>query len=87
MKVSQHKLANLNNDLDNLNKSAANLERDGKAISEVMRKDISSLQAQIDRENDFIRAQRKQQADIRAKFAADIKRFQELKAAQKAQND
>ena len=87
IKVSQHKLTNLNNELDKLNKSAANLERDGKAISEVMRKDITSLQAQIDRENDFIRAQRKQQADIRAKFASDIKRFQELKAAQKAQND
>ena len=87
IKVSQHKLTNLNNELDKLNKSAANLERDGKVISEVMRKDITSLQAQIDRENDFIRAQRKQQADIRAKFASDIKRFQELKAAQKAQND
>ena len=87
IKVSQHKLTNLNNELDKLNKSAANLERDGKAISEVMRKDISSLQAQIDRENDFFRAQHKQQADIRAKFASDIKRFQELKAAQKAQND
>ena len=84
IKVSQHKLANLNNDLDKLNKAAANLERDGKAISEVMRKDITSLQSQIDRENDFIRTQRKQQADIRAKFAADIKRFQELKSAQQS---
>ena len=84
IKVSQHKLANLNSELDKLNKSAANLERDGKVMSEVMRNDITSLQTQIDRENDFIRAQRKQQTDIRAKFAADIKRFQELKAAQQS---
>lgn len=84
IKVSQHKLANLNNELDKLNKAAANLERDGKVISEVMRNDITSLQTQIDRENEFIRAQRKQQTDIRTKFAADIKRFQELKAAQQS---
>jgi hypothetical protein len=84
IKVSQHKLTNLNKELDKLNKAAANLERDGKVISEVMRKDITNLQAQIDRENDFIRAQRKQQTDIRAKFAADINRFQELKAAQQS---
>jgi hypothetical protein len=84
IKVSQHKLANLNNELDKLNKAAANLERDGKVMSDVMRKDITSLQTQIDRENDFIRAQRNQQTDIRAKFAADIKRFQELKAAQQS---
>ena len=84
IKVSQHKLANLNKELDKLNKAAANLERDGKVMSDVMRKDMTNIQSQIDRENDFIRAQRKQQTDIRAKFAADIKRFQELKAAQQS---
>jgi len=84
IKVSQHKLTNLNNELDKLNKTAANLERDGKAMSDVLRKDITSLQNQINQENDFIRAQRKQQEDIRTKFAADIKRFQELKKPQQS---
>ena len=84
IKVSQHKLANLNNELDKLNKAAANLERDGKVMSDVMRKDITNIQTQIDRENDFIRAQRNQQKDLREKFAADIKRFQELKATQQS---
>jgi len=87
IKVSQHKLANINNEIDKLHKAAANFERDGKVMPDVMRKDISNLQSQIDQENDFIRAQRKQQNDIRAKFAADIKRFQELKGRNKAQND
>lgn len=82
IKVAQHKLANLNKELDNLNKAAANLERNSKAMSEDMRQDIANLQTQIDRENSFILAQRAQQKEVTEKFAADIKRFQELKAAQ-----
>ena len=82
IKVSQHKLANLNSELDKLNKIAANLERDGKEITQDLRQDMASIQSQIDRENDFILAQRAQQNEIKEKFAGDIKRFQELKAMQ-----
>ena len=82
IKVSQHKLANLNNELDKLNKAAANLERDGKVMPDQMRQDIVNIQSQIDRENDFILAQRAQQKDLRTKFASDINRFKELKAIQ-----
>jgi hypothetical protein len=82
IKVAQHKLANLNSELEKLNKAAANLERDGKVMSEDMRQDIANIQTQIDRENSFIIAQRTQQQVVRDKFAADIKRFQELKATQ-----
>jgi Domain of unknown function (DUF4124) len=84
IKVAQHKLASLNTELDKLNKAAANLEQDGKAMSEDMRHDITNLQSQIDRENSFILAQRTQQKELREKFAADIKRFQELTAAQQS---
>ena len=84
IKVSQHKLANLNGDLDKLNKTAANLERDGKTMPDVLRNDMTNIQGQIDRENDFIRSQRSQQNSIREKFAADINRFKELKAQQQS---
>ena len=82
IKVSQHKLANLNNDLDKLNKIAANLEREGKPIPEETRQDMANIQSQIDRENDFINAQRTQQQEVKKKFEADIKRFLELKSHQ-----
>ena len=85
IQVAQHKLAGLNKDLDKLNKAAANLERDGKAMPKEMHHDIANLQTQIDRENNFILAQRTQQKEVREKFASDIKRFQELKAAQAKQ--
>ena len=84
IKVSQHKLANLNNELDKLNKTAADLERGGKTMSKEMRQDITNIQSQIDRENNFILGQRAQQGEIREKFAADIKRFQELKDSQQS---
>jgi hypothetical protein len=84
IKVAQHKLASLNNELDKLNKAAANLEREGRVMPGDMRQDITNIQSQIDRENDFILGQRDQQREIRKKFAADIQRFQELKAAQQS---
>jgi hypothetical protein len=84
IKVAEHKLTSLNHDLDNINKAAANLEREGKAMPEDMRQDIANLQTQIERENNFILAQRAQQKVMREKFAADIQRFQELKAQQQS---
>lgn len=80
--VSQHKLGNLTTDLDKLTRTAANLERAGKAVSGELRDDIANLQGQIERENSFIRAQRAQQNELRAKFAADMARYQQLRAAQ-----
>lgn len=86
IKVAQHKLINLNHDLDKLKRSSANLEREGKIVPEDMVRDIANLQSQIERENSFIRAQRSQQTEVKVKFSADIKRYQELKSAQKEEN-
>lgn len=86
IKVAQHKLTNLNSDLEKLNKTAANLEREGKVIPGVTRQDISNLQRQIDLQNKFILSQRAQQKEVKDKFAADIKRFKELKAMQQSAN-
>jgi chromosome segregation ATPase len=84
IKVAQHKLSNLNNDLDKLQRSAANLEREGKPVPEDISKDIANLQTQVERENSFIRAQRTQQNEVREKFADDIKRYKELKSEQQS---
>ena len=86
IKVAQYKLTNLNSDLDKQNNTAANLEREGKVMPEVMRQDISNLQRQIDLQNKFILSQRAQQKEVKDKFAADIKRFKELKAMQQSAN-
>jgi hypothetical protein len=87
IKVAQHKLTGLNNNLEKLNSNAANLERNGKAMPKEMRNDIANIQSQIDLENNFIVSQRNQQEEVRKKFAADIKRFQELKAAENGNPD
>jgi hypothetical protein len=86
IKVAQHKLGNLNRDLDKLSQSAANLEREGKPVPEDMSKDIANLQAQVEAETSFIAAQRTQQQEVRDKFAADINRYKELKAQQESKN-
>ena len=86
IKVAQYKLTNLNSSLDKQNKIAANLEREGKVMPDVMRQDISNLQRQIDLQNKFILSQRAQQKEMKDKFAADIKRFKELKAMQQSAN-
>ena len=86
IKVAQYKLTNFNSELDKQNKIAANLEREGKVMPEVMRQDISNLQRQIDLQNKFILSQRAQQQEVKDKFAADIKRFKELKAMQQSAN-
>ena len=82
IKVAQHKLSNLNKDLDKLKLTVANLEKSGKQVPEDISKDIANLQTQVDRENSFILAQRAQQNDVKEKFASDIKRYKELKSAQ-----
>ncbi len=86
IKVAQHKLINLNHDLDKLKRSSANLEGEGKMVPEDMVRDTANLQSQIEREISFIRAQHLQQTEVKEKFAADIKRYKELKSAQKEEN-
>ena len=86
IKVAQHKLGNLTRDLEKFQQSAAKLERDGKPVGKVLSKDIANLQTQVEAENNFIKAQRAQQQELREKFAADIKRFKELKGLQQSNN-
>lgn len=82
IKVAQHKLSNLNRDLENFRRSAANLERNGKTVPPDLSQDIAKLQSQVEAEHSFIAAQRAQQKKVREKFAADIRRYKELKSEQ-----
>ena len=86
IKVSEHKLENLNRNLERLSKSAARLEREGKPVPQEMNKDIATLKTQIEAENSFIRTQRAQQQEVKEKFAADILRYKELKGEQQNNN-
>ncbi len=86
IKVAQHKLSNLTRGLEKFQRSASNLEQAGKPVSEDLSKDIDNLQAQVEAENNFIKAQHAQQQQVREKFAADIKRFKELKGIQQSNN-
>jgi hypothetical protein len=87
IKISQHKLSNLNSDLDKFNKQAAGLNRQGKPVPQDLSKDISTLQSQIEQENKFVQTQRAHQKEIGVKFAADIQRFKELKGEQQSNSN
>ncbi len=83
--VSQHKIETMQKELDALTSNAASMERQGQSVPDDVRFDTLGLQAQIERERGFIRSQRTQQKDVRAKFAADIVRYNALKAELEAQ--
>ncbi len=54
--------------------------RAGKSIPERLREDIERVQRQIKERRDFIRSQRRELEQVRARYDADIRRFRELKA-------
>jgi len=66
---------------------AADLEKRGRKVPDKLAANIAAVRAQIDEQNDFIADKRAEQRSIRAKFDADIARFRELRAAQKARPD
>ena len=76
--VESH-IEKLRSNLDKMVDRAADMERQGKKPSEDMVKNIDSVRAQIEENEAFITDKRAEQEDIRARFAADIERFRELK--------
>ncbi len=69
--------------LEDLTRRAANLERAGRVVPKRLHDDIDGTRQQIERFEAYIVAKRKEQEDIRKQFEADIRRFRELKEAQK----
>jgi len=59
---------------------AANFERQGKPIPERSQEDIDSLQKQIDDKRNYIASKEREKQELIDKYAADLKRFRELKA-------
>lgn len=82
LRVTRDRIDNIEGNLSQLTREAAELERAGKPIPETLHEEILGARGQIQRYLDYIASKRREQEEIRAQFEADIRRFRELKAAQ-----
>lgn len=80
IKLTQGQLEKLQHSLDNAIQGAAQMEREGKEPSKQIKGNIASIRRQIAENQQFIVSKRAEQQQVRAKFAAYIKRFKELQA-------
>lgn len=69
----------LEKNLDQMIDRAAEVERRGEKASDEMVANIANVRGQIVENEEFIASKRRQQDDIRVRFATDIERFRELK--------
>jgi hypothetical protein len=81
IKLTESHNKKLQSSLDQSIKSAADFERRGKEIPEQLKKNLDSTKQQIEENNRFIEAKRKEQDDIRKQFDLDLNRLRELRAA------
>ena len=79
MRLTQSHIDKLQVNLDKMIDRAADVERRGERPSEEMLANIKSVRGQIAENETFIATKKVEQSDIRARFDADIKRFNELK--------
>lgn len=84
IKITESQVDKLKNNLDEIIKQAAEMERRGENPGEKVEKDIESVRKQIADKQTFIENKRAEQDAIRKQFDADIARFRELKGQQKA---
>ena len=70
--------------LEELRNRIASLEKTGKNIPENMRKEIVSVSRQLETNYQYVENKTAERSGIMANFDEDIKRFRDLKAAQKA---
>jgi hypothetical protein len=66
--------------LDALTKSAAQMERNGKPVTDSLRSDIASAQSQVKGYGEFIAKKQREKERFRRAYAADLKRFRQLKS-------
>jgi hypothetical protein len=71
---------NLRENLEQLQKRAANLERSGKPIPDKMVNEMQSVKRQIKNNEDFIAEKQQEIAELNKRYDADLKRFRELKS-------
>lgn len=83
LRITRARIEKAERQLEDLTRRAANLERAGRVVPKRLHDDIASTRQQIERFQAYIVAKRKEQEAIRQQFEADIKRFRELKEAQR----
>lgn len=82
MRVTRGRIENLEQNLSDMTREAADLERAGKPIPDNLHEQIRGARGQIQRYLDYVAGKRREQEAIREQFEADIRRFRELKSAQ-----
>lgn len=82
LRVTRGRIENIEENLSQLTREAADLERAGKPIPDNLHEQIRGARGQIQRYLDYIAGKRREQEIIREQFEIDIRRFRELKAAQ-----
>ncbi len=83
IRVTNGRIAKIRQRLTAQKKRAANMERSGKPVPESLTRQIGESRNQIQQNIAYIDNRRLEQQAIREKFEADIKRFRELKAAER----
>jgi len=80
IRVTKRRSDKLKQRLTNLKGRAANLERAGKAVPDILAREIAETRQQLIDNIAYIETRREEQQAIRDKFEVDITRFRELRA-------
>ena len=78
IRVTEGRIESLRTRLAELTNRAANLERSGKPVPDVLHQDIRSARQQIQDNQVYIVQKEREQRETSAKYEADIQRFREL---------
>lgn len=81
VEVTQASIDKLQQNLDKHKREAAKYERAGKPLPERLQQDMDSVKKQISDKESYIAMREQEKKDLFAKYAADLKRFRELKGA------
>lgn len=87
IKLVENRLADLERGLRRLREHAAQEERAGKGVSPELRADLDRGERQVAEQRQFIIDQRQEQEQVRARFSADLERFQALKSGKAKPGD
>ncbi|CAK0768223.1 putative DUF4124 domain-containing protein [Gammaproteobacteria bacterium] len=82
IRITKSNIAILQRSMADMTAQAAEKERSGQPVPDEVRRDITAAQNLIVKHEAYIETKRKEQAELRAQFDADLKRFRELKAMQ-----
>lgn len=79
IRLLESRVADLEKNRRQLQEQAAQEERAGKGMSPTLREDLERVERQIAEHRQFVVDQRREQDEIRRKFAGDLQRFRALK--------